>query len=370
LRLSGKTLEDLLPRPPIVLSAVCFKVENISDEEAVQVPSPDKVYLSATTGRIRKCPERLQVSHSPPGPKMHCPMCQSVVTSTRSLSLHKKLCKKQSIKSLDTLPAASKSPLNASEKILTTAEECPVSIKRSKPSKSSSNRTDVLDDTAEVSDEMSEQFSDTTEECSEWDEVDTVEIKIEYDEDVVKLQDTAAQTDTWCPETASTFYCVPCRCQFRTSNDLRQHALDVHRESADSTLSTLGGRPSQGIKMVKYMSGVSCFYECPYCRTLRVDVAQLLRHIRQQHPSQLFSVAITCKKAPVKMMKSVRLDQVMKQRYFCGYCRTQLESLGLLKKHLEKSHLVRECVKCISFFQVKTLASCDKGRSFAPEKLF
>lgn len=371
LRQCGKKLDDLLPRPLVVkVESVQLDEETVPDEGSVPeeepVPLPDRTYQSTTTGRVRKRPERLQVSHKVTGPELHCPMCETFVYSKRALTYHIKVCKNrlengykcpevsqptlnESMESINT----SESSLIASDGCPRTLEECPVSTKRPKITESPQNIVmDAPDIIAEVSSELSDQFSEMSDECSEWDEVDAVEIKMEYDEDFVKVQEVAMQTDEWCPEAPSTFFCVPCRCQFRTGTDLRQHALDAHRECADSTLCTLGGRPSKGIKMVKFVSGVACYYECPYCRTLRVDVAQLLRHMRQQHPSRLSSASITCRKAPVKMMKSVQLSKIKEERYFCGFCRKHMDNFRLLKLHLESLHLVKECQRCLHFFQV------------------
>jgi hypothetical protein len=409
LRQCGKKLDDLLPRPSFLKEEsvppdekFVPAEENFLDEESASeeeiLPSPDRTYQSTTTGRVRKRPERLQVSHKPTGPKVHCPGCQAVFRSTRAFTYHKKVCKNKQEKSLvasqpHVSPKASNERPKTSIGCPRTIEECPkptfgcprtlnecpkpsdgcprtlvdcpVSIKRPKPSEPPlDNATDAPDTYAEMSDvssEMSDQFSDMTDECSEWDEVDGVEIKMEYDEDTVLSQEVAMQTDAWCPDAPSAFVCVPCRCHFRTSANLRQHALDAHRESADSTLCTLGQSPSKGIKMIKFVSGVACYYECPCCRTLRVDVAQLLHHMRQQHPSTLSTKSITCRKAPVKIMKSVQLSEIQGERYLCGFCRQHMDTLRLLKIHLEKMHLVKECQRCLNFFQVCTLDIDNKG---------
>lgn len=350
LKKRGKTLDELLSCPSAL----------VKEEEGVQASTDRPLYQSATTGRIRKRPDRLQLSHAVTGPDIKCPTCETVVHSIRALTYHKKrVCKPRPSKRpyvVETSTVVSSKQLNVSDECPKTSNGCQLPEKRAKITEPSTlDLTHLSDGHEELyggSSDESEQFSDSSEDEWEESEVESVEIKMEHDEDFVKLQDSGAQTDDWCPTVASSFFCVPCRCQFRVDKDLRQHVLDTHRECADSTLTTLGGRPSQGIKMVKFVSGVSCFYECPYCRTLRADVAQLLRHMRQQHPSHLTSAPITCKKAPIKMMKSVRLSDVQGEKYHCGYCRKQMDSFRQLKLHLDSLHMIRECVRCITFFQV------------------
>ncbi|XP_065345308.1 uncharacterized protein LOC135942898 [Cloeon dipterum] len=156
--------------------------------------------------------------------------------------------------------------------------------------------------------------------------------------------------------TPTAFYCVPCAVKFGNSEQLKSHVLNFHRECLETTAAVPAVK--QGIIMVKYVTGVCCYYECPNCFGLFENLKIVSEHLVTVHITEVRKLRrVTCNRVPVKTVK-MGPKVPTTGLFHCGYCQRNYTLFEHLRLHMKIDHDILDCQKCLCFYRMSKMNSC------------
>ncbi|CAB3371025.1 Hypothetical predicted protein [Cloeon dipterum] len=156
--------------------------------------------------------------------------------------------------------------------------------------------------------------------------------------------------------TPTAFYCVPCTVKFCNTEQLKSHVLNIHRECLETTAAVPAVK--QGTIMVKYVTGVCCYYECPNCFDLFENLKIVSEHLVTVHITEVRKLLrVTCNRVPVKTVK-MGPKVPTTGLFHCGYCQRNYTLFEHLRLHMKRDHDILDCQKCLCFYRMSKKNSC------------